>query len=60
MESVEQFRGIRVGRCDLFSVPRGLRFDFRFRTAFHKVRMRVGEAVHKIAQNCEELICGRS
>ena len=56
MERVEQFQSIKVDNCTPFSVLRSVTFDFRCLTTFHKVRMRIGEVVRKIAQKCEEHI----
>ena len=60
MERVEEFESIKVNRCTIFSVPRNVTFDFIIHTTFRKVRMRIGEVVHEIAQNCQKLIYGES
>ena len=60
MGGVVQFQSVKADHCTLLGVLRGVRFDFGFRTTFHKIRMRIGEVVHKIAQIYEKLIYGRS
>ena len=60
MEGVVQFQSIKVDHCTLFSVLGSVTFDFGFHTTFHKIRMRIGEVVHKIAQIYKKLIDGRS
>ena len=60
MERVEQFQLIKVDHCTLFSILRFVTFNFTCLTTFHKVWMRIGEVVRKIAQKCEEHIYGRS
>ena len=59
MERVEQFQSIKVDHCTIFSVIRSVTFYFRCLTMFHKVRMRIGEVVRKIAQMCEKDIDGQ-
>ena len=60
MEIVEEFESIKVNRCTVFSVLQRLIFDFMIDRMFRKVMTLVGEVVHKIAQNCENLIYGES
>ena len=60
MESFDQIHSIKVNHYYLFSVLRSLTFNFRCLTTFHKLRMRIGEVVPKIAQKCEEQIYGES
>ena len=60
MERIEQLKSIKVDRWTLFSVIRSVTLDFRFHSIFHKLRIRIGEDVGKIAQKCEEHIYGES
>ena len=54
MERVEQIQSIEGDHSTLFSVLISLTFNFRCLTAFHNLRMLIGEVVRKIAQKCEE------
>ena len=60
MERVEPLQNIKVDYCTLFTRLRSVTLDIRCQTTFHKVRMRKGEVVCKIAQKCEEYIYGES
>ena len=60
MERVELLQRIKIDHCTLFSVLRSFTLDIMCQTTFHKVRMRKGEVVCKIAQKCEEYIYGES
>ena len=60
MERVEQFQSIKLENCTLLSVLRCVTLNFRRHTMFHKIRMCIGEVVHKMARKCEEHIYGES